>query len=155
MKTDTLINLLASHAGPAPRFLAMRRLSVAALLGLPVSVVTAITLFGMLPSSMFVTAVPWMKIAYAASVALSAAWLTARLSRPAAPFLWPQRLTVLVMLAMLVLGMWSLMSTPAGERVDALLGPSWWACPVLCRRGCSPTIPPTTSAASRCWSTPA
>lgn len=130
MKTDALIDLLARDAGPAPRWLAARRLSMAALLGLPISIGAAVLLFGLVPSAMWATSVPWMKIAYAGAVALSAAWLTARLSRPAAPFQWPQRLTAMVLLAMMLLGVWSLMSTPAADRAEVLLGPAWWACPV-------------------------
>ncbi len=130
MKTDTLIDLLARDAGPAPKALAARRLTMAVLLGLPISAGTAIALFGVLPADMFNTAVPWMKIAYAAAVALSAGWLTARLSRPAAPFQWQRRLTVAVVLIMLTLGALSLLAMPADSRLEALFGPSWWACPL-------------------------
>jgi hypothetical protein len=129
MKTEALIDMLARDAGPAARALAARRLSPAAAAGLLVSAGIAIAWFGAIPSQMFATAVPWTKMAYAAALALAAAWLTARLSRPAAPIALPRRVTVLVLLAMAVVGGVSLDSTPAGSRLDALLGESWSTCP--------------------------
>jgi hypothetical protein len=129
MKTDTLIEMLARDAGPAPRALAARRLSPAAVGGLLVSAAIAIAWFGAIPAQMFATAVPWTKMAYAGALALAAGWLTARLSRPAAPIDRPWRVTALVVLAMAVVGGVSLTLTPAGARLDALLGQSWSTCP--------------------------
>lgn len=129
MKTDTLIDMLARQAGPAPRALAARRLSPAALAGLLVSAAVAIAWFGAIPMQMFGTVVPWMKMAYAGTLAMAAAWLTARLSRPAAPVRQAELATALVVLAMVLVGAASLLSTPAGERMDALLGMSWLTCP--------------------------
>ena len=129
MKTDALIDMLARDAGPVPRALAARRLSPAAAAGLLVSALVAIAWFGAIPAQMFATAVPWTKMAYAGALALAAGWWTARLSRPAAPIALPRRVTVLVLLAMVVVGGFSLASTPAGARLDALLGESWPTCP--------------------------
>lgn len=129
MKTDALIDMLARDAGPAPRALAARRLSPAAAAGLLMSAAIAIAWLGVIPAQMFATAVPWTKMAYAGALALAAGWLTARLSRPAAPIAQPRRVTALVLLAMAVVGGISLSSTPAGARLDALLGASWSTCP--------------------------
>ena len=129
MKTEALIDMLARDAGPVPRALAARRLSPAAAAGLLASALIAITWFGIIPAQMFATAVPWTKMAYAGALALAAGWWTARLSRPAAPIALPRRVTMLVLLAMVVVGGFSLASTPAGARLDALLGESWSTCP--------------------------
>ncbi len=129
MKTDALIDLLARDAGPAPRALAARRLSPAAIGGLLVSTWAAVAVFGAIPMAMFATPVPWTKMVYAGALALAAGWLTARLSRPAAPSVWAQRVTVAVVLAMALIGAASLVSEPAGVRVAALLGHSWSTCP--------------------------
>jgi hypothetical protein len=115
MKTDTLIDMLARNAGPAPRALAARRLSPAALVGLLVSALAAITWFGAIPAQMFATAVPWTKMAYAGALAMAAGWLTARLSRPAAQLQRPQRVTVAVVVVMAVVGGASLV-VRAGRR---------------------------------------
>ncbi len=129
MKTDTLIDLLAREAGPAPRSVVARRLSPAAAAGLLASALAAIGLFGLIPADMFATAVPWTKMAYAGGLALTAGWLTARLSRPAAPVARPQRALVAVVITMAVLGGASLIAVPEGARTEALLGHSWSSCP--------------------------
>jgi hypothetical protein len=129
MKTDALIDMLARDAGPAPRALAARRLSPAALAGLLVSAGLAVAWFGAIPAELFATAVPWTKLAYAASLALAAGWLTARLARPAASTQLPWRATAGVLLTMALMGAGSLLLTPADARLDALLGRSWSTCP--------------------------
>lgn len=129
MKTDALIDMLARDAGPAPRALVTRRLSPAAAAGLLISAAIAIAWFGAIPAQMFATAVPWTKLAYAGSLALAAGWLTARLSRPVAPIAQPRRMTVLVLLSMALVGSVSLVSAPAGTRMDAVFGESWSTCP--------------------------
>jgi hypothetical protein len=129
MKTDALIDILARGAGPAPRALAARRLAPAALAGLLVSATLAIAWFGLIPVRLFATAAPWMKVAYAGALAAAAAWLTARLSRPATPIGWPRRVMAFVVLVMLAVGGIALLWAPQGNRLDALLGRSWAACP--------------------------
>lgn len=129
MKTEQLIDLLARNAGPAPRALAARRLSPAAVGGLLASACVAILVFGAIPASMYATPVPWLKMAYAGALALGGGWLTARLSRPAAPTATPRRATAAVVLAMAVLGAVTLLAEPEGARLDALLGHSWLSCP--------------------------
>lgn len=129
MKTDTLIDMLARSAGPAPRALAARRLSPAAIGGLLVSAWAAFAVFGMIPAGMFMTIAPWTKMAYALALALAAGWLTARLSRPAAPIHRPQRAVLFVVLTMVALGAATVISQPASERQQALLGNSWSSCP--------------------------
>lgn len=130
MKTDTLIEMLARDAGPAPRALAARRLSPAAAVGLLVSACAAIAVFGAIPTALYATAVPWTKMAYAGALALAAGWLTARLSRPAAPLAGAPLATAAVVLAMVAMGAVSLLAEPAGGRLAALLGHSWWSCPL-------------------------
>jgi hypothetical protein len=129
MRTDTLIEMLAREAGPAPRALAARRLATAAVLGLLASGGTAVAILGAIPGPMFATHVPWSKIVYAGALALAAGWLTARLSRPAAAADRPRRVTFAVVIVMAALGAVSLWAEPDGLRVAALLGRSWKTCP--------------------------
>lgn len=129
MKTDSLIDLLARGAGPAPRAAAARRLSPAAAAGLLVSAALALAWLGAVPAGMFATAAPWIKLAYAGALALSSGWLAARLSRPAAPVAGPRRATLGVVVAMAALGAASLAAAPDGARWPALLGQSWVLCP--------------------------
>lgn len=129
MKTDTLIDLLARDAGPAPRALAWRRLSRAAAFGAFFSAAAAIGWFGALPVQSFETAVPWTKMAYAGALAAAAGWLATRLSMPAAPVRSASRAVTWVVLAMATVGLLSWSTAPAGGRMAALLGHSWFSCP--------------------------
>ena len=129
MKTETLIEMLARDAGPAPRALVVRRLAPAALAGLVASGAIAVGILGPIPASMFASHVPWTKIVYGGALALGTGWLTARLARPAAAADGPSGLTLAVIVAMMALGAASLWSEPAGLRLPALLGRSWKTCP--------------------------
>jgi hypothetical protein len=129
MKTETLIDMLARNAGPAPRALAARRLSPAVAAGLLASGGAAIAWFGLIPWSLFSTHVPWTKMAYAGALAGAAGWWAVRLSRPAASAARARVAVMAVVLAMVTIGLVSWLSEPADGRVDALLGYSWFSCP--------------------------
>jgi hypothetical protein len=130
MKTEQLITLLATNAGPAPRHAVARRLLPAALLGLLASAALALAVFGLIPPALFHTAVPWTKLAYAGALALGAAWLAAQLARPAAPTRAARRATAAVVAAMALLGAASLGWEASGTRLQAWLGHSWFSCPL-------------------------
>lgn len=129
MRTETLIDMLARHAGPAPRALAARRLCPAMAAGLLASGCAAIAWFGLIPWSLFGTPVPWTKMVYASALAAAAGWWVARLSRPAASAVRPRRVVIAVVLAMAGIGLLSWLSEPADRRLVALLGHSWFNCP--------------------------
>lgn len=129
MKTETLIDMLARNAGPAPRALAARRLSPAVTVGLLASGWTAVAWFGLIPGSLFGTHAPWTKMAYAGALAVATGWWAVRLSRPAASATWPRRSVIAVVLAMAAVGLVSFLSEPADGRGAALLGHSWLSCP--------------------------
>jgi hypothetical protein len=129
MKTEALIDLLANGAGPAPRAVAARRLLPAALLGVLLSVVLALALLGPVPASMYATPAPWIKLAYALALAAAGGWLAARLSRPVARLGTPRTVLSAVLTAMALLAAYALLTRPAGERLAAVLGHSWLACP--------------------------
>jgi hypothetical protein len=129
MKTDDLIDLLATGAGPSPRAVAARRLAPSAGLGLSASVAGALLVLGPIPAELFATAGPWLKLAYAGALGAAAAWLSARLGRPLAPTTGPLRLLALVVAAMALLGGLALLAAPADQRMATLLGHSWSRCP--------------------------
>lgn len=129
MKTDELIELLARGAGPAPRAVAARRLAPAAGLGVAASALLAVGLLGPIPADMYGSPALLIKFAYAASLAIAAAWLTARLARPAASLVIPRRAVLAVFAAMGALGAAVLVGTEPGDRGAALLGYSWSTCP--------------------------
>lgn len=129
MKTESLIDILARGAGPAPRAVAARRLWPAAAVGLLASAAMALTLLGSMPAAMYATPAPWVKWAYAAALALAAGWLTAGLSRPVAR-LSPASLVLLAAVAvMTALGAWTVLAADPDERLAALFGETWRSCP--------------------------
>lgn len=130
MKTDTLIDMLARGAGPAPHAPVAGRLWPAVMAGLVVSVSAAVAGFGAVPASTFATVAPWMKLGYAGTLALGAGWLTARLSRPGASVYGAQRAVLAIVLVMAFIAAAWLATTSPGTRVGAVLGESWWSCSV-------------------------
>ncbi len=129
MKTHDLIDLLATGAGPAPRWVAARRLAPAMALGVLASMAGALALLGPIPLELFGSPAPWIKLAYAGALAAAGAWLAARLGRPVARVRGPVRVLLLVLTAMIVLGALVLISAPAGGRLATVLGHSWTRCP--------------------------
>jgi hypothetical protein len=129
VKTETLIEILARQAGPAPDFPVARRLAAAGGLGLLASSVLALALIGPLPAAVFYTAAPWVKLGFAVLLLIGASALAARLSRPVSSTAIPRAAVISVFLLMLLAGAVTLITTPEGERWSALLGHTWWICP--------------------------
>ncbi|MBM4180234.1 MAG: DUF1109 domain-containing protein [Betaproteobacteria bacterium] len=129
MHTEQLIDMLARDAGPAPRAVVARRLLPVMLMGVLCSVVLALWLIGPLPAESFQTPAPWVKLAYAAALAVGAGLLTSRLARPVAELFTPRLLVGLAVGAMALIGAATLFLTPAQERVDAVFGQTWLTCP--------------------------
>lgn len=129
MKTDALIEMLASQAGPAPAFPAGRRLAGAAALGFLASSVLALVVIGPLPAAVFYTAAPWIKLIYAVLLLAGAITLTARLSRPVSSSTPARAALAGVVMLMLLAGAITGFMTPESERWSALLGQTWWICP--------------------------
>jgi len=129
MKTEALVELLARGAGPAPRAVTARRLGPAAACGLAASALLALGLYGPLPAPMYGSLVPWMKLAYAAALALAAAWLTACLARPVARPGAPSCTVAGVIAVMGASGALALLRAEPGTRGAELLGVSWSSCP--------------------------
>ncbi|MFD2644282.1 DUF1109 domain-containing protein [Pseudomonas japonica] len=84
MKTDELINVLASGEGPVDRHVLLRRLGIALLGGGLAALLLTISLYGVRADLGEVARTPlfWAKVALPGSLALLAIWLNRRLSRP-------------------------------------------------------------------------
>lgn len=129
MRTDTLISLLAQSAGPAPRQLVVRRMGMAATLGLFMSVSLVVFIMGLLPASALFAPAPWIKLAYGSGLLVLALVLAGRLARPGVrQGVWGY-LPWVVVCVMLMAGGVSLMLTPSEQRAFALFGQTWLACP--------------------------
>lgn len=130
MHTESLIEMLARGAGPAPRAVTLRRLLPVAVLGLAASVLLAVGLFGLISIELFGTAAPWIKLVYAASMTVAAGWLAAHLSRPISRLAGPRLLTAAIVAAMVAFGLSEWLAASPELRRSILFGRSWFACPV-------------------------
>lgn len=129
MKTDDLVDLLAQHAGPAPRGVVARRLGPVVLMGLVCSGLLAFWLLGAPTLPNLDVPATWVKLIYAFALAFGAGVLASRLARPISHLRWPKRSVWLVIGLMLVLGASTLLSTPADRMPAALFGQTWLICP--------------------------
>jgi hypothetical protein len=129
MRTDDLIQLLSVQAGPAPRAVAWRRLAPAAVVGLTAGTVLALMAQAMVPLQVLTDPMWWLKWGYSAALAAGAAWLTARLARPAASHVLPRRLLLLTVATMALLGIADWLLAEPAQRMPQLMGHSWVTCP--------------------------
>jgi hypothetical protein len=128
MRTDALIRLLATQAGPAPRGVVWRRLAPVAVLGLASSMLLALMAQAMVPTDLLTHPLWWLKWSYAAALAAGAAWLTGRLARPAAADTQPRLVLALTLGAMALLGSADWLLAERAQRLPQLMGHSWATC---------------------------
>ncbi len=129
MKTEDLIGMLATGAGPAPRAVAAKRLLPVLLGGAVASALLAASVVGFVPSALFANVGWWTKFTYAALLAVVLAWPVARLARPVARLRGPWLLAGAVVATMAFLGMWQLGHAAPEARMSDILGHSWAVCP--------------------------
>lgn len=129
MKTDDLIAMLSTQAGPAPKVSILMRLLPASIAGGLVSVFLVLAILGLIPTPMFAEIAPWIKIFYSSTLALTAAFLMAKLSRPGSSSTQLIKTLVCMVSLMASVGLISYLLTPERERTTALLGHSWLVCP--------------------------
>ena len=87
MKTDELLDLLASGEGPVARHALARRMGIALLAGGLAALLLVMSLYGVRSDLAEVARTPlfWAKVALPGSLALLALWLNQRLARPGVP----------------------------------------------------------------------
>lgn len=129
MKTDDLITLIATQAGPAPRVSVASRLVPAGVVGGLIAAAIVLGVLGLIPAAMFTEPGPWIKIGYASTLAIAAGWLFTRLGNPGASEKQATSALVGVVVVMATAGVLSYLGTPESERAAALLGHSWLVCP--------------------------
>jgi hypothetical protein len=130
MKTDDLVAMLANGPVAAPRRAASRRLGLALLAGVPLSLVILFAEYGLrrdLVQAMF-WPMFWVKVLFPLCIAAAGFVMVQRLARPgvAVRHAWAGA-------ALPVLGIWALavlawFTMPAGDRMPSLMGQSWRIC---------------------------
>ena len=122
--------MLATGVAPVPQHAASRRVGLALLGGLPISL--AIVFFGyglrrdllaVMDLSMF-----WVKLLFPLCIAISACVIVQRLARPGAKVrrAWWGLVAPLLVVSALAVVVW--FNTPAQDRLPSLLGQSWRTC---------------------------
>jgi hypothetical protein len=140
MKTDDLIHLLATQAGPAPRAAVPRQLGPALLGGAALSLLLVLTTLGPYPGSVLGTPEVRLKLLYAGALAAVALLLTARLSRPVPRWAGPVGALGAVVVAMAGYAAWHWLQVAPADRPAALLGRTWASCPWIVLGVSLPTL---------------
>jgi hypothetical protein len=130
MKTDDLIAALSTDLDPVPRRAVGRTLLLGLLAGGAASFVVMLLWLGPRPDMMpaMATAMFWMKLVYALSIALFGFALVDRLARPdGEPGPW--RALLFAPLAVIaVMAMYRYATTPDAGRQALVMGSSWQVC---------------------------
>lgn len=130
MKTDELVSLLAREAQPVPRHAAARRISIALLAGVPLSIAWMVFEYGVrreLVQTMF-WPMFWVKLAFPLCIATAGFVVVQRLARPGARVRAAWLGLVLPVLALWVLGFAVWFFAPADERAALVWGQTWRSC---------------------------
>jgi len=164
VKTDDLIAMLAAGTAPVPDRTTSRRLSVAVMVGLSLSIACMLLVYGVRRDLMNAMSLPmfWVRIAFPTCMAIAGFVIVQRLARPGARvhLAW-------LGLAVPVLVIWSmalmmLASAPAEQRPALVMGQTWRICTmnialisvpvfvamIMALRGLAPTRPVLAGAAA-------
>lgn len=133
MKTDELIAALAADAPPIAPGALRRRLALALLVATGAATALVLVWLGMRPDMHFAMrkAAFWIKAGYTLALAACGFSLTLRMGRPGARAGPALALAPAIFGALAVLAAAELLASPAGLRMDQLMGDSWRVCPLL------------------------
>lgn len=130
MKTNDLIDLLSTQAGPAPQLHLAKRFTWAGLLGGAAAALMAVGAMGFIPAEMLSETAPWLKLVYAVLLTLAAAMLMTKLGRPGAN-VWHAGVAVFLIVALMVgVGALAYLMLDPAERAASLMGHSWQVCAI-------------------------
>ncbi len=133
MKTDDLVAMLAGgHVAVAPRAVE-RRFMIGVGVGTVSTVLLMMASLGVRPDLGDAARLPmfWVKLAFAASLALASLVTAARLSRPGVSLGRAPTALMSPLLALWLLGLVSLLVAAPDQRTTLLFGETWTVCPIL------------------------
>jgi hypothetical protein len=164
MKTEELINMLATGLQPVDRHAAARRYGIAIACGTVGAGLLMALFLGFNPALRAELQLPlfWVKVLFAAFVVAASLFAVVRLSRPGAPVAALPVALAAPVLAIWVLAAVALIAAQPEERIALLLGQTWRSCPFLiaalsvpaffsslwAMRGLAPTRPHVAGAAA-------
>lgn len=129
MKTEQLIRVLATGAGPAPTHRVTSRIGVALAGGAVASTLACCVTLGVNPALTTMGMGLAVKLAYVLGVLVASAWWLGRTARPAANW---HKAAIAVMLVVVLMAVWAGMAVglaPPDARPALLFGQSWTSCP--------------------------
>ena len=131
MKTGSLIDLLATGAGPAQRHPVARRFGVAVAFGATGGLAILLSMLGINPALREFLHLPgfWIKMTFAALLTISGLVASVRLARPGVAVGNVRWLAAITLAALWMLALVVLANAEPGARVQLVLGNSWSVCP--------------------------
>lgn len=164
MKTDDLVAMLATGSTAVPRHAASRRIGLALLAGVALSLVILFSGYGVRDDLRQVMSLPmfWVKLLFPLCIAVSAFVIVQRLARPGIKVRRAWTGLVAPVFAVWAMAAVAWFTAPMADRLPSLLGQSWRTCalsiglmalPVLVAallalRGLAPTQPALAGAAA-------
>jgi hypothetical protein len=132
MKTDELIAALAAGVEPVDRRAPERRLLLAAGGGLLLGALLMLALLGLNPALAHDAGLPmfWVKLGFVAGATVAGFFATTRLARPGAALAPAAVLVGAPFASMWLLALLALGATAPEQRVPAIMGSTWQACPI-------------------------
>jgi len=132
MRTDDLVMMLATGAGPLEAGATARRYATALGWGAFGATLLMALVLGVRPDLAEAARLPmfWVKLAFPACLAAGALYAAARLSRPGVPLGRVNAALAAPVLAMWLLAAFVLLNAAAGEREVLILGGTWNVCPL-------------------------
>lgn len=131
MKTNELIDVLATSAGPVAAHAVSKRFAAAVVAGGAAAFALMVASLGLNPHLDTLATLPawWAKVAFAAVIAVGGVLAAARLARPDGRMASAAWLVAAPALVMWLLGFVTLAGAQPGERVPLVLGSTWRECP--------------------------
>ncbi|WP_439815868.1 NrsF family protein [Zavarzinia sp. CC-PAN008] len=131
MRTEDLIDRLATGLAPIPALAVERRLALGMAMGGAASILAIVALYGLRADLAQAVTVPsfWLKVLYSLALCLSAGLLMRVLARPDATPGWLPWLPLAPVALMAVLAVLELAASPRADWPRLALGHSWTACP--------------------------
>ncbi len=167
MKTDALIDLLATGAGPTQRHAVTQRFVTATVVGATAALLLLLATFGINPQlSDYASAASfWIKMSFTLALAVAGLSLSQRLARPGTTVGWLKWFVALPILAMWILAIVVLLDAQPTARAHLVLGDTWNQCPfniallslppllagIWALRGLAPTRSHLAGAAAGLW----
>ena len=131
MRTEELIQLLATDVGPVPARAIERRFALASVAGIAGAGVLMAAVFGLRPDLAQTMELPmfWVKLVFTAALAAAGMALLRRMARPGMAVGGAAAWLAVPPLVLWAMALWALSQAQPVERLPLILGSTWRSCP--------------------------